>query len=160
MIEIELDEDDFQEALDDIQQMYDNIDEKWLKQTLRRKVKPIERSAKINSHSKSLMKVIGTSMSKKNVGDNISARVGVVKNDPNLFPDINAYALASILEYGTVERFREVTNKYGAVVDTQSTGRVSGSNSWLRASYDKNIDKVIRDFESTIEKRAMKGVGE
>lgn len=119
-IEAKLDKKDFMEALDVLKKMEKSLDDNYMKSTIRRKAKPMVQKMKRDSHSKDLMAVIGITTAKKKTP---FVKVGVVKNNTALFPDISSYGLAAILEYGTVERYRAVKTA-GIVTGRASTGRV------------------------------------
>ena len=102
-IEFKMDQREFRESLKEIQRMESSIDPEWMKSTLRRRARPIENSMRRNAEgylkSTRIAKMIGITAAKSRTGD-WGAKVGVVKNDPVLFPDFSAPALASVLEYG------------------------------------------------------------
>lgn len=100
-----IDQKSFDQAIEDLQKMHDSLDTKYLKSTLRRKVKPIVREMQIQSPSTRLKDFIGVSTAKTKIKGNVGAVVGAVKSDAKIFPKLNAYGLFSILEYGTQERY-------------------------------------------------------
>ena len=84
-IEAKLDDKEFLEALDMLKDMEKSIDESYLKQTMRRKAKPIVSKMKTDSHSARLTQVIGVTTAKKKTP---LLKVGVVKNNTSflIFP--------------------------------------------------------------------------
>jgi len=72
------------------------------------------------------------------------ARIGVVKNRARLFPTLSAPALASVLEYGTRERFR------GGVLSLASTGKVTQRKSWLRRAWDRRVGMYMTGAQRDI----------
>lgn len=79
------------------------------------------------------------------------ARIGVLKNRKRLFPDFSAPALASVLEYGTGERFR------GGVFNLASTGKVTDRRSWLRRAWDRRVGMYMTGAERDIIRRVEHG---
>jgi hypothetical protein len=71
----------------------------------------------------------------------IGVRVGVIKNDSAEFPTFSAPALASVFEYGTQERFRQL-KAGGLVTGRVSTGRIK-AGPWLRPAWDRNEKTVL-----------------
>jgi HK97 gp10 family phage protein len=69
-------------------------------------------------------------------------RIGVVKNKTMNLPNFSAQALASALEYGTVERVRSTGGATGAV----------RPRPWLRPAYEKNIGSMISQVEAEVDK--------
>lgn len=84
-------------------------------------------------------------------------RVGVVKNKTRNLPNFSAQALASSIEYGTVERFRSNKSGTGLRSGGGSTGAVK-ARPFIRPAYDKNIKAVeagiVADIERAIQKAA------
>jgi hypothetical protein len=70
--------------------------------------------------------------------------VGVIKNNKIDFPNFSAQGLASVFEYGTVERFRKIKTM-GIITGGASTGKVT-PRPWLRKAVDDTIDSYARDF--------------
>ena len=71
-------------------------------------------------------------------------RIGVVKNNVIDFPKFSAPAMASVFEYGTAERFRQLKNM-GIITGKASTGHFN-AQPWLRKAVDDTIDSYARDF--------------
>src|SRR5699024_3555909 len=93
---------------------------RYLKNTQRRKAKPMLQDMKANSHSTSLVPMHGITTAKRRAGD-LGIKIGVIKNDPTQFPNLSAQALASVIEYGTAERYRTL-KAAGFVTGRASTG--------------------------------------
>jgi len=155
---VEVDKKEFNDALQTLSDMEEAIDDSWIKRTLRRKLGPMESEMKrkvlSNFGSERLASVIGITTAKKRIKSSVGAKVGVVKNDASLFPEISSFGLASILEYGTVERFRRI-EKMGVITGRVSTGRVK-PNPYLRPTYDKKLPDVIKEFEKSVERKVQK----
>ncbi|MAO66249.1 MAG: hypothetical protein CL666_14735 [Balneola sp.] len=156
-IEFKMDQREFRESLKEIQRMESSIDPEWMKSTLRRRARPIENSMRRNAEgylkSTRIAKMIGITAAKSRTGD-WGAKVGVVKNDPVLFPDFSAPALASVLEYGTDERYR--TLKKGVVVTgRKSTGRAPAMP-FLRPAWDENVNQFMNKVQESIERKVLK----
>lgn len=151
---VELDKKEFLDALEMLKDMEESIDEKYVKATLRRKLKPMERRMKRDSHSARLAThAIGITTAKKKTP---LIKVGVVKNDASVFEDISSYGLAAILEYGTPERFR-AAKKLGVVTGKISTGRILPRKyAWLRSAWDKEVNQFEKDSLDTIVKKVEK----
>jgi hypothetical protein len=134
--------------------MGDAVDEDWLKQTIRRKARPIVNEMKQRSYSARLLPTIGMTTRKKYTGGGGAVRIGVVKNDADVFENISSFGLAAILEYGTPERFRSA--KVGGIVTGKiSTGKIEVGRGkkikpFLRPAWDNNRTKLIKEVEKTI----------
>ena len=143
----------FEDALRSLEQMSESITPRYMKNTQRRKAQPIVQDMRRRSHSRTLMPMIGTTTSKKRAGE-LGIRIGVVKNDPNDFDDISAPALASIIEYGTKERFRQLSAA-GITTGRASTGSMP-SYPFLRPAWDAGVMQFMADVEELITKRVQK----
>lgn len=158
-IDLRAEQREFAAGLAAIERMHDSIDEKWLKSTQRRALKPMVNAMKANSKSGRIAKMIGITTAKTKTPP-FGAKVGVIKNDPALFPNFSAPALASVIEYGVdEERFR--TLRAGAIVTgRQSTGFMPAAP-FLRPEWDKNVlpfmDKVQDSIERKVEKEFTSG---
>lgn len=151
-----MDEREFSRMVKQLEKDHDAIDRKFLNSTIRRNAKPIEADMKQNSKSDRLaqMTAITTRQSKRPRAPRIGVRVGVINNDLALFPPnekISAQALASIIEYGTEERFRQLKT-IGIVTGRQSTGEMPEAP-FLRPAWDKNVGEMLRKSEATILKK-------
>jgi hypothetical protein len=69
-------------------------------------------------------------------------RVGVVRNNTVNLPNFSAQALASVLEYGSIERVRSTGGSTGSVA----------SRPWLRPAYDRHAGQVIKEVEAEVER--------
>ena len=135
-----------------IQKMQKSLDEKWVKQTHARNMRPIAQAMKANSKSARISRMIGVTTAKSKTPD-YGARVGVIKNDPALFPDFSAPALASVIEYGTDERFRGTG---GAIVTgAVPTGRIKPSP-FLRPAWDHHAGRMMKNIEEAIIQRVTR----
>jgi hypothetical protein len=149
-IRAEIDGKDLLDAVDLLKDLEESIDNKYLKATLRRKSKPMQNEMKIMSPSSRLRNVIGATTAKSKTP---LFKVGVVKNNTSLFPNISSFGLAGILEYGTVERYRK-TKSMGLVTGRVSTGRVPKRKyAWLRQSWDSNVKELEQSTINTIIKK-------
>jgi 7-cyano-7-deazaguanine synthase in queuosine biosynthesis len=152
---IEINQKEMSEAIATFDKAREAFGDSWLKTTqARRARKHFVPDMKRGSHSARLMKMISVTQAKKWTGGGASVRVGVVKNDADLFPDFSAQALASVLEYGTEERFRKLS-KAGIITGRVSTGRVK-ETSKLREAYEKNKEPFMDDVERSIDKKFEK----
>lgn len=150
MSSVEINDREFREAIQSFDDLARQVgDDKWIRTTQARKarkhfVPPMRR----NSHSARLVDMINVTQAKKYRGGPRSVRVGVVKNDVSKFPKFSAQALASVIEYGTKERFRELVTA-GVITGRQSTGEMP-SIPFLRPAFDNNQKQFMDDVESTI----------
>lgn len=119
----------------------------------RRNANPMLRAMKQGSSSDNIAKMtaITTKQSGRSRAPKVGIRIGVINNDVNLFPDFSAPALASVLEHGTDERFRNIKS-LGIITSQQSTGKVM-AKPWLRPAYDANeADFIAKTMKSIIKK--------
>lgn len=145
---VQIRESDFQETVRFFNEAAEAFGDRWLKDTqARRARKHFVPAMKNNVHSARLMQMISVTTARKHTRGPRSIRVGVVKNDANLFPKFSAQALASVLEYGTDERFRQT-----GIFSAESTGAVSAHPA-LRPAYDSNVEPFMKDVERSIEKK-------
>ena len=153
-IDVSLEEKEFVEALAIAERQHKAITPKFLKSTQRRNLKPMEAAMKSNSKSTRIADMIGITTAKKRAGD-LGAKIGVVKNDSERFPDITAQALGALLEYGSEgERFRKL--KSGVVVTgRQSTGTMPATP-YLRPAWDAHVNKFMDDTVEAIDNKIMK----
>lgn len=155
-VSFKVDDKEFMDALDMLQDMSDAIDIKYVKSVMRRKLKPMVSRMKNASHSARLPQMIGVTAAKKKVNEFQIMKVGVVKNKVSLFPKISSYGLAAILEYGTPERFRGAS-KFGVVTGRVSTGKIqSGKYAFLRSSWDAEVNQFQNGTIDTIIKKIEK----
>lgn len=146
-IDISLEDREFQAMLRSVEKMHDSITPQWMKTTQRRKLQPMVQDMKVRSKSSRIAEMISVTTAKKRAGE-FGAKVGVVKNDTSLFPKFSAQALASVIEYGTDERFR--TLKAGVLVTgRQSTGSVK-PYPFLRPAWDANKESFMKATEEAI----------
>lgn len=154
-IDLKIDQKEFAAGLAAIEKMHDSIDERWLKSTQRRALKPMVNAMKANSKSGRIAKMIGITTAKTKTPAN-GAKVGVIKNDASLFPKFTAPALASVIEYGVgEERFR--TLKAGSIVTgRQSTGTMPAAP-FLRPAWDMNVNSFMESVSDSIERKVEQG---
>ncbi len=119
------------------------LERKKINSIQRRNARPILQAMKTGSPSKDLPKMMGitTRQSKRPRAPRVGIRVGVINNDASLFPTFSAPALASVLEYGTNERFRTLKSA-GIITGRQSTGEVD-AHPWIRPAWDNNVQEFI-----------------
>jgi hypothetical protein len=146
-LDISVDEQEFHEALKSVEDMHDSIDPRWLKNTQRRYASDIVSAMKRNSKSVSLQPMIGVTTAKKRAGK-LGIKVGVVKNDPQEFEDFSAQALASVIEYGTAERYRTLKSA-GLITGRVSTGAMPAAP-FLRPAWDNNVADFMKGVEGAI----------
>lgn len=142
----------------EMKRMEKALDRKKINAIQRRNARPIEQDMKQNSPSGQTdeggvdriaqMVAITTRQTKRPRAPRIGIRIGVINNDPALFPDFSAPALASVLEYGTEERFREESAGW-VVTGHASTGAIpeSDKRKWLRKAWDSNVKQFVNKTE-------------
>lgn len=152
VIDISVEEREFKKALETFEEMEASIDARYLKNVQRRyAMKEMVPDMKRSSHSVRLEKVIGVTTSKKRAGD-LGIKVGIIDaGKADDFPDFNAYGLASVIEYGTAERYRQLKS-VGLITGRQSTGDMPAFP-FLRPAWDRNVRKLMSDVETAILKR-------
>ncbi len=151
---IDVDESEFNEALKSFEKMSGSIDARYLKNTQSRVAKrEIIPDMKAGSKSVRIERMIGVTTSKKRAGE-LGVKIGVIKNDPALFPDFSAQATASVIEYGTAERYRKL-KAAGFITGRQSTGKMP-SAPFLRPAWDKNVKQFMDSIQELVLKRIEK----
>lgn len=152
-LDLQINEKEFIEAVELAERMHNAITPKWIKSTMRRNLRPMVSAMKSASKSTRIAKMIGVTTAVKRAGP-MGAKVGITRNNAELFPDIRAQALASIIEYGvSKERFRQLTA--GAVVTgRQSTGTMPAAP-FLRPSWDAHVGAFMAATEDSIDKKIM-----
>lgn len=154
MVDIDTQLEGLNDALRDLEKMHDSITPKYLKTVQARKArKHFVPAMKRNSHSARLVDMISVTQAKKYTS-RLGVRVGVVKNDPDKFPKFSAQALASVIEYGTAERYRQLKS-LGLVTGRQSTGAMPAAP-FLRPAWDSNVKAFMDDVEDAIIKKVQK----
>lgn len=149
------------DALDELERMEKSLTRKKINSIQRRNARPMERDMKQNAPSTRIaeMTAITTRQTKRPSAPPIGIRIGVINNDKSKFPDFSAPAMASVLEYGTEERFRSSAKMFGFTIGTASTGSITpgqGSPSpWIRKAYDGHektfIAKTIKAYEKQVQ---------
>jgi hypothetical protein len=104
---------------------------------------PIVRQIRANSKSTRISQMVGTTRAKKWTGG-AGIRIGVVKNSKTLFPDLSAQALASIIEYGTKERYRRA-----GLTKAVALGKVTPTP-FIRPAYEGGKGAMINEIEKQI----------
>ncbi len=119
------------------------LERKKINSIQRRNARPILQAMKNGSPSQRIadMTAITTRQSKRPRAPRVGVRLGVINNDASRFPDFSAPALASVLEYGTNERFRTLKTA-GITTGRQSTGEVD-AHPWIRPAWDNNVQEFI-----------------
>lgn len=146
-VSFRMNEQEFQAELSRIQRERKAINEPWMKSTHRRNLTPIANAMKSNSKSTRIAKMIGITTAKSK-SPSYGAKVGVIKNDATLFPKFSAPAKASVIEYGTDERFRGI-RAGSIVVGAISTGEMP-SVPFLRPAWDNNVNGYMKRTEDAI----------
>lgn len=146
-ISIKVDEREFNKAVATAVNMHKSITEKWMQSTHRKHLRPIASAMKAGSKSSRIEKMVGVTTAKRKAPP-YGAKVGVIKNDKKLFPKFSAQALASVIEYGTPERFRG-TKKGSFTMGAIPTGKVA-PEPWLRPAWDQNVQTYMKHTEQDI----------
>src|SRR5690625_1020067 len=147
---LDINEKELQAAIKKIERLGKTLDEKWMKQTHTRHLRPAARAMRTNSKSARISKMIGVTTARKK-SPPFGARVGVVRNNAALFPKFSSYATASVIEYGTDERFRK-KKRFGLITGRISTGAMP-SSPFLRPAWDGARGEFIKNVEQAIDKR-------
>lgn len=154
---IQVDRSEMRDFKREIERLEKSLDRKKINSIQRRNARPILNDMKSGSKSTRIAKMtaITTRQSKRPAAPKVGIRIGVINNDPSLFPAFSAPALASVLEHGTAERFRTLSSG-GFVTGRQSTGSVT-AEPWLRRAWDRNeqsfITKTIKSYEKAVNGR-------
>lgn len=149
-LNIRVNEAEFRQGLDLLKKASKSLNKKWTLSLLRRKARPIVNDMKTSSPSNRIAKMISITTSKKYT-KGAGIRLGVVHNNKAMFPKFSAQALASVLEYGTVERFRRL-KKLGIITGRISTGRVT-SAPYLRPAWHGGRERMISETVKEIKKK-------
>lgn len=141
----------------EIERLESALNRKKINSIQRRNARPMLNDMKAGSKSARIAKMtaITTRQSKRPTAPKVGIRIGVINNDPSMFPDFSAPALASVLENGTPERFRTLKSA-GIITGRQSTGSVT-AEPWLRSAWDRNeqafISKTLKSYEKAVNGR-------
>ena len=156
-VTIGLNKAEFRKSLKVFDELGNRMDRKFITRTLRRNAKPMEAEMKRNAptaDNDTLVKNIGITTSKKKNLGRTGVRVGVVKDKSENLNGFSAPALASVIEYGTEERYRKL-KKAGIITGRASTGSVE-AKPFIRRAYDRHEEKlmeaVINDINKEFEK--------
>lgn len=131
---------------------------KTYRKILRRAAKPMLDDMRLNAptaDNDNILNNISITTAKKWTGAGDAVRVGVVRNKTRNLPNFSAQALASAIEYGTIQRYRSLKRSMGIVTGGSSTGKVR-PKPFIRPAYDRNINGLIHRVESDIEKEVQK----
>ena len=125
---------------------------KKINEIQRRNIRPMEDEMERESPSVDVGAMTGvtTRQKKQPRAPRIGIRIGVINNDPSLFPKFSAPALASVLEYGTQERFQKL--KRGGFIVGKSTGAMPDKHRWLRLAWDRNVKQFVVKTEQSYRK--------
>jgi len=139
-------------ALKELRRMERAIDRKSVNQAQRRNARPMLNDMKQNAPSDKIsrMTAITTRQTKRPRAPGVGVRIGVINNSTALFPDFSAPALASVLEYGTEERFQKL--KRGGFIVGKSTGAMPDKHRWLRLAWDRNVKQFVVKTEQSYRK--------
>lgn len=154
---IEITKAEFRKFNKEIDRISKSLDRDTVNSIQRRNATPMLMDMKAGAKSERIaeMTAITTRQSKRPRAPKVGIRIGVINNDPGLFPTFSAPALASILENGTDERFRKL-KKAGFIIGRQSTGSVN-AGPWLRPAWDRHVQnfiaKTIKSFEAAVNVR-------
>lgn len=149
-ITLDINEEELQAAIKKIERLGKTLDEKWMKQTHSRHLRPAARAMRSNSKSTRISKMIGVTTARKK-SPPFGARVGVVRNSTTLFPKFTSYATAAVIEYGTDQRYRK-KRRFGVITGRISTGSMP-SAPFLRPAWDGARGEFIKNVEQAIDKR-------
>lgn len=149
-IEFNLNQREFNQAIKELVEKKKAVDSKFIKSAYRRNLRGMVNQMKQDSHSARLVPMISITTAKRRAGP-LGARVGVTKNDASKFPDFSAQALASVLEYGTEERFRNLRG-LGLITGRQSTGRIT-PKPFLRPAFDAHVRPFMDGVTQAINKK-------
>lgn len=153
--DLKMEQKEFTAGLAAVERMHDAIDEKWIKSTQRRALKPMVTAMKAGSKSTRIAKMIAITTAKTKTPP-LGAKVGVIKNDPALFPKFSAPGLASVIEYGVdEERFRTLKSG-GIITGRQSTGTMPAAP-FLRPAWDAGVKPFMDSVSDSIERKVEAG---
>lgn len=150
---ITIDKVGFTEAVRMFKNMHESLDERWMKNTQARRLRPIANEMKRETRSRRLMRVIGVTTSRKKA-PRMGAKVGVIKNNVSLFPKFSSYATASVIERGTDERFRH-TRAGSFITGRISTGKMP-ADPFIFKTWNRNKRQFFRDMADSIERKIEK----
>lgn len=146
---------EFKAFFKEMERLEKSLDRKSINAIQTRNARPMLQQMKSDAPSSRFEKVtaITTRQTKRPRAPRTGIRIGVINNNASLFPTFSAPALASVLEYGTTERFRSL--KAGGLVTGQvSTGRMTDNHRWIRKAWDSNvtnfIEKTIKSYERKV----------
>ena len=143
-VSIELNKGDIKKAIQELRKINRNLSEKAVRRILKKNSNPIVQAMISGSPSARIGRAIGKTTRKRSAPP-FGVKIGVVKNSTTEFPDFSAPALASVIEYGTDERFRRTS-----LASAVSTGKIT-AKPWLRPAYDANestfVRKSVKDLE-------------
>lgn len=156
-VHIGLDKAEFRKALKVFDEIGNRMDRKFITRSLRKNAKPMADEMRRNAptaDNDNIERNIGISTAKKKNRGKTGVRVGVVKDKTQGMDNFSAPALASVLEYGTDERFRNL-KKAGITIGRASTGRVEAVP-FIRPAYDRHEAGLIKGVLDDIDKEFAK----
>jgi hypothetical protein len=151
---ITIDMNEYRNTLKGIEGMDAKMVDRKLRSILRRNIKPMTAEMKHRAPTRdndSILDNIGVTTARKWVGKSGAIRVGVISDKNKRMKNFSAQALASVLEYGSAERFRRAQSTFGIITALASTGRVE-ARPFLRPAYDNNIGGLVAGVERDIER--------
>lgn len=149
-INIKMDETEWKRHLSSIQRQRKSVNPPWFKSMTRRNLQPIATAMRANSKSSRIAEMVGITTSKRRAGE-WGAIVGVIRNDPSKFPTFSAPALASVIEFGTDERFRG--KRTGIFITGRiPTGRVR-PQPFLRPAWNTHVGRYMKNTEEDMLKK-------
>ena len=153
-VTVNVNDQEFKRLTDTIKKMERSLDITWMKRTHARNLRPIRSAMIANSKSSRIAAMIGITTALKKTPP-YGAKVGVINNSKALFPKFSAPATASVIEYGTDERFRVSKKFAGVAVGAASTGKMKPAP-FLRPAWDMGAPEYIRKTEKDIVDKVQK----
>ena len=152
-VTVNVNDQEFRRLTNTIKKMERSLDITWMKRTHKKNLESTRIAMISNAPSSRIANMIGITTAIRKTPP-YGAKVGVIHNDKTQFPTFSAPALASVIEYGTDERFRGV-KAVGVVVGAHSTGRIT-PKPFLRPAWDANVRQYIRNTERDIVQKVNK----
>jgi hypothetical protein len=153
MVNFRIDKAQHRKMIREIKQLSEKQAEKEYAKIVGKAVAPIVEDMKLyapTADNDNIVNNIGVTKAKKWTKDGSAVRVGVIKNNTTSLRNFSAQALASTIEYGTVERVRNLSRTLGIVTGGVRTGKVT-ARPWLRPAWDRGESAMIARVEKAIE---------
>lgn len=153
MVEFKINTAQHRKMLREIKRLTDKQAKKEYGKILSKAVAPILDDMRMNAptaDNDNILNNIAMTTAKKWTNEGAAMRIGVVKNNTVNLPKFSAQALAGSIEYGTVERVRNLSRTVGIVTGAQSTGKIP-ARPWLRPAWDRGEARMIAEIEGAIE---------